>query len=1652
MPNVSSLKEAFARASTVEDRESVLKKLATPNTDDEIYYQGLVLLQKVYNEVMKQPEPNKLREPTLVEKELTMQMRQHLDRFTTHDERFHNLNTRFHLLIYPFDTEASINFLKKELELDALNAIKKPEQATPITSNKSTAPSVLDPKIIDGQSLLKESFASFVSPDNDDIDVEPLAFPHLTSCWDDLSDHLQLALLKKIALFPSEHIFGPELMRIVARLWQQNSQEWQSGTVPCSNFTLKQLDHLIDAIPEVVLQHDSFIQAYFDKLVPTGYQNQSLDFWDDCDHVMEDYLTRLQAFAEKLPSIFSMFKSKVMFHQLRMDIVREEFDQDRFISFLSMISNKGVTFTSFRPLRGLFGDDSTFSPVPSRSSIFEHNNPVFFPPIPLLGNCEIDEPDRNLVIKEYLTGLIKQNKLSVTMESLGTYLDYHNFFKPLYAHIMLTTLTNKQEEWVKMLDTSAYEKLVHESIVSFAPSTLYHSVRRKPSDPILLSIRTKNISRLSIRVFQIDSENYWRLNDKNEQANDNMFDLDGLCPTFEKDVDYSNESALNVKTTTWKFGGQDGIASEVFEGRGLWVVEFVGGQGQCRVVVQKGYLRHIVQETLAGHIVRILDEENNPLQQAQIWYNNQYYEADESSNILISYLPNDTPPKTGKMILISTKDGFSETATFHHLSETFSLAADFYVNPEMIYVNKKTTVVVLPRLTINGTTAPVSLLQDLSLSVESTDSNQVKNNSVCQSMNKELNYIYFEFLVPDQLKSLRFNLEVKVKGLDDTFQTLNVQRTINYNSPVNASGTPASIHLSKTTDNRFLLYAFGKNGEAKTDYEVSLKFKHAFVSRPIDTLLKTNEQGYIDLGKLQDIQFFEHYTPQLGYRQWKIHRNMQSITPQTISVPTDTDFKVTCQDDLSESLCSLYKVGFTLIEQVDSSITKKRNFIHVKGLPEGEYMLNMISFDGSIKSVKCIVIKGKTNTKEPFWSDWILGSNTYAKYNSAILRKPLAIADTVVDKDNITICLKNWSPKAFVIATTSTFIPTYDETLASRLMSYRFLSFPLVQNISDIFTRSEYQYILNRSKTEKWVGSTLTKPSLLMYPKKNAIAGTHTRDCPTYVGNPMRNCILNHGEKLFAPKFFGGALNVNNVSDASLAFLDHQTPIVVIPASSGTINLRREQLGFGGQHLQVVVVSGDQFVYEQTLIDSNQSLQYKDLKQSSTANIPIVHAKLIKKLLPNQDLTLNTHDYAVIDSFEKLFDVVKTISGQGADFVAEFGFLRNWPNLSLERKLELHQHKVCHELNLWLKKKDCQFFEQYVKPAIKSKIQKSFMDVYLTDGDISSFCCDLYQLEQLGVAEKALLATIQPKKLLQAILKKFKDSFDSKKLNSRFDTIFDTILAGSALDLPMIAEDVETEQASLSMAFEANVDHSLQSRMAPKAISTPAFGSAFAFSSPENNEETYNTSEWTETSYYGGVLSLTLKQFWIDYLDSFDKKIPFLSENFMHALDNISEIFYVLSLTDLPFASQTDWTIDNKDLARGFTITTANHPIIVFCRTLNESKKLSTINNSLMLGQDIFVFEESTSIDSNECIKVDPSTQTLRPHVEYGHHLVISNASSKTIICQVTTQIPTGAVPTQNASYCKSKTISINAYSTWHEIVSTFYFPDQGEHALVPVT
>lgn len=160
------------------------------------------------------------------------------------------------------------------------------------------------------------------------------------------------------------------------------------------------------------------------------------------------------------------------------------------------------------------------------------------------------------------------------------------------------------------------------------------------------------------------------------------------------------------------------------------------------------------------------------------------------------------------------------------------------------------------------------------------------------------------------MRSLDIKLDAKIKTLNGKLQTISTEHSVFYGceNENNSGQLPAIVQLRKATNDKYLLYAFGANGEAKSEYEVTLGLKHSFLSREIDVTLKTDNKGIIDLGKLKDIQRV-NYTGHLGaYKSWVLEED-SCVLPPAVCVSKDAPFKIACSTRSPACLYSLFRTA-----------------------------------------------------------------------------------------------------------------------------------------------------------------------------------------------------------------------------------------------------------------------------------------------------------------------------------------------------------------------------------------------------------------------------------------------------------------------------------------------------------------------------------------------------------------------------------------------------------------------------------------------------------------------------------------------------------------------------------------------------------------------
>ena len=167
---------------------------------------------------------------------------------------------------------------------------------------------------------------------------------------------------------------------------------------------------------------------------------------------------------------------------------------------------------------------------------------------------------------------------------------------------------------------------------------------------------------------------------------------------------------------------------------------------------------------------------------------------------------------------------------------------------------------------------------------------------------------------------------------------------------------------------------------------------------------------------------------------------------------------------------------------------------------------------------------------------------------------------------------------------------------------------------------------------------------------------------------------------------------------------------------------------------------------------------------------------------------LTSTELQMIDSLEKLFSVQKELrksdnasSSENGKEYEDWKFLTRWNSLDIEEKLKKYDEYSSHEMNIFLFFKDRAYFDNYVRPFLNNKIEKTFVDYFLLeDKEGVTKYNSLEKTTKLNAMEKILLiiSLLSNKKIEEAtsIAQYLENenktiSYDKKTFKKYFDTI-----------------------------------------------------------------------------------------------------------------------------------------------------------------------------------------------------------------------------------------------------------------------------------------
>ncbi|RUS15840.1 hypothetical protein BC937DRAFT_91924 [Endogone sp. FLAS-F59071] len=589
---INPFAEQFAFAPSLDARRKLVESELIAGTEDYLVYTSLIdlqLLQERYEarlaagthfETVITPTPEE--QSALERLRLMVESR----KLYLHYRRWDEIENKFHLLNYAYEPQKSIDYLKQTLKLEFNHAPPSMTEEGQDQSVDTTASNTISPTLVESFSDLPRFSGVFNS-----TDFSPRHFWPAVEVMkpDVLRAYIESLLRDRPYLNLPD--FLPRLVQAIVTP-SKNPHGTSPSTLPgysliiletLRNLTLPQLRELRALVP-IITTNINYVKAMLYKLSPnldvcpdTEDQSQAKTITLD-DTEQEAFLRRVLDFAESLDQTYNDLKMNTLYAWLKFNIEMGKWDEEAFLRYVRIPKRSSIYSTDYV---------SKTAPDSDIAAYGRDYGMLLIPPV--------TSSDDETLMTEYLTQYFLRHH---SYDAFVGLLELNDYIQPLFARTMLTALVGDAAAWIPMLGKDKAIKaqaLNTLTELSFTPMSSRPGRRFAPGDDVRIGLRIKNVRTLTVREFRIDTVAYYR---QKLAEFDERIDLDGLTPARERTVEYRNRPAVERHEETLEFGEVleevEGVVVRVqaddyhgLTGRGLWVVDFVGGRQSCRAVIAK---------------------------------------------------------------------------------------------------------------------------------------------------------------------------------------------------------------------------------------------------------------------------------------------------------------------------------------------------------------------------------------------------------------------------------------------------------------------------------------------------------------------------------------------------------------------------------------------------------------------------------------------------------------------------------------------------------------------------------------------------------------------------------------------------------------------------------------------------------------------------------------------------------------------------------------------------------------------------------------------------------------------------------------------------------------------------------------------------------
>lgn len=1418
---------------------------------------------------------------------------------------------------------------------------------------------------------------------------------------------------------------------------------------------LDQLQELRQKRPELI-NDTAFVQAYLLRLQPRN----GID-WRHSDQEYDQFLTRMWEFVSELPPAQNSLKGHVLYHRLRYDQKHGRYDRKLFDAYLQL--PRVASYVSPRYLQSLQNR------VPLVNLRADFSGQTLLPPI----------GDDTALIRQYLAHFFETD----TSYERYTSRLRDTFVKKVFADTKLVLGLGDAEQWYSMLTPAELQALKERVDLNFAPT---NRDQFQTDEPVAIELDVKNVRTLIVKVFELNTRNYYTRNLKEIDTNIN---LDGLVPNWEYTHEYE-DPPLKLARRQFTF--------PELNREGVFVVDFIGSGRSSRIVIRKGKLRALPRVSAAGLALTIVDQQSQPRPEATVWLEGKRYSANNNGEIVI---PFSTQP--GHRSIVISEGDFSALETIQHAGEAYQLSAAFYVNREQLLPQQKAILTIRPALTLSGVPVALSLLKDVTLQITSTDHDGIQATRTIEDVELSLtSETEVEFQVPNRLNSLSFTLQAKVEQLT-TGKPVNLSagHSVSLNL-IDKTRLIEDAHLGRNPDG-YTLDVLGRSGEPRNARPVRVVLKHREYRQPVSVMLQSDDAGRIRLGALAGINQVTAHLPAGTQRQWRLVGD-DRVHRRLIHTASDEEILIPLKRlDTVPSEISLFEIrGNQPFASHNNRLKIEDATLRIKNLKPGDYRLLVA---GDQERFEIRVEQGRQV------GSFLVGANRHLQ---SLPAAPLNIEKISADKSDIKIQLDGTQETTRVHIFATRYLPAFKPftglaSLPLREPSARYFSTQRSTYLTGRKIGDEYQYIIDRRYAVKFPGNPLQRPGLLLNPwavrdtqtsVKNAAAGGEFAP-DSESADDARSGASGKGQ---AGSQNSDPSNLSFLTDAGLVVLNQ--PV----AEDGTLDVSRKVLGTARQ-LHVVAVDTDSVVYRSFVLPEREA-EHRDLRLVNILNLDTHFAQLkrVDTFTAEQKFEVAdvaTSRFEIYDNLGKLFRLLAATIPDTK--IHEFEFITRWPSLDDAEQRRLYSKYACHELHVFLARRDPEFFQQVVLPYLVNKKDQTPLDLWLTKAPVDGQFTP-WQFARLNTAEQILLSQTMEAEAAQTrrlVLDKFAIlQRDRRQLQAQFLTALqqeglesdeDSVEAGGApgffgrggvggggfggggmggrssngsapaatsrFAMPGAPQPqgeaapsergrdkAEFEQAEQKLSEMRRRSGSRRAKLnAPVGDLLLEIDSKRRADYQPLYQTLDKTKEWAENNYYELAIAnlspelITVNGFWRDFAAHTGDQ-PLLSPHIMEATGNLHEVLLALALTDLPFeAGQHDYQLNGPELA-----VQAAGEMIVFHEQIQPAEPKAE-DSPVLISQHFFQADDRYQTVNG--VKRDKFvTDEFLIHTVYGCQIVLTNPSSANQRLDVLTQVPAGSIPVENSLYARSRPVDLQPFHTV-SVEYYFYFPTAGDFLHYPV-